>query len=35
MDFYSMADKGIEVELGNRLKALRLRKNITQHVGAE
>ena len=35
MDFYSMADKGIEVELGNRLKALRLRKNITQQQLAE
>lgn len=35
MDFYSMADKGIEAELGNRLKALRLRKNITQQQLAE
>ena len=30
MDFYSMSDKGIEDELGQRVKALRLRKNITQ-----
>lgn len=30
MDFYTLADKGIEEELGNRVKALRLRKNITQ-----
>jgi transcriptional regulator with XRE-family HTH domain len=35
MDFYSMADKGIEIELGNRLKSLRLRKNITQQELAE
>jgi len=35
MDFYSMADKGIEIELGNRLKSLRLRKNITQQQLAE
>ncbi len=30
MDFYSMTDKAIEVELGARIKSLRLRKNLTQ-----
>ncbi len=30
MDLYSMTDKGIEVELGRRLKELRLRRNLTQ-----
>jgi len=35
MDFYSLTDKGIEAELGDRIKALRLRKNITQKVLAE
>ncbi len=30
MDFYSMTDKGIETEIGRRIKSLRLRKNITQ-----
>ena len=30
MDFYSMTDKGIGVEIGRRLKSLRLRKNVTQ-----
>jgi len=30
MDFYSFSDKGVEAELGRRLRALRLRKNITQ-----
>ena len=30
MDFYTLSDKGIEDELGRRIKALRLRKNITQ-----
>lgn len=30
MDFYTLSDKYIEQELGNRLKALRLQKNITQ-----
>ena len=29
MDFYSLSDKGIEKELGRRIKFLRLRKNIT------
>ena len=35
MDFYSLSDKHIECELGNRLKALRLQKNITQKQLAE
>ncbi len=30
MDFYALSDKGLEEELGHRLKTLRLRKNITQ-----
>lgn len=30
MDFYTLSDKAIEKELGQRIKALRLRKNITQ-----
>ena len=30
MDIYSLSDKGIQAELGARLKALRLRKNVTQ-----
>jgi len=30
MDFYTLSDKYIEQELGTRLKALRLQKNITQ-----
>lgn len=30
MDFYTLSDKSIEEELGHRIKALRLRKNITQ-----
>lgn len=30
MDFYSLTDKTIEQELGQRFKSLRLRKNITQ-----
>ena len=30
MDFYSLSDKGIQAELGRRIKALRLRKNLTQ-----
>lgn len=35
MDFYSLSDKGVEDELGRRIKALRLRKNITQKELAE
>lgn len=30
MDFYTLSDRAIEKELGQRIKALRLRKNITQ-----
>lgn len=30
MDFYTLSDKAIERELGERLRALRLRKNISQ-----
>ena len=30
MDFYALSDKAIEAALGERFKALRLRKNITQ-----
>lgn len=30
MDFYALSDKYIAQELGRRLKALRLQKNITQ-----
>lgn len=30
MDFYSLSDDGVAEELGVRIKALRLRKNITQ-----
>lgn len=30
MDFYTLSDKAIEEALGERFKALRLRKNITQ-----
>jgi len=30
MDVYSLSDKGIAQELGHRIRALRLRKNITQ-----
>lgn len=30
IDFYSMTDKGIATELGNRLKSFRLRRNLTQ-----
>lgn len=30
MDYYSMSDAGIILEIGSRLRALRLRKNITQ-----
>ncbi|MCI0505704.1 MAG: helix-turn-helix transcriptional regulator [Gammaproteobacteria bacterium] len=30
MDFYTLSDKAIQKELGQRIKALRLRKNITQ-----
>ncbi|UCE88946.1 MAG: helix-turn-helix domain-containing protein [Pseudomonadota bacterium] len=30
MDFYSMTDKAIAEELGQRVRALRLRRNLTQ-----
>lgn len=30
MDFYSLSDKNIAIALGQRLRDLRLRKNITQ-----
>jgi putative transcriptional regulator len=30
MDFYSMTDRKIEAEIGHRIKALRLRRNMTQ-----
>jgi len=30
MDLYSMTDKAILAEIGSRIKALRLRKNLTQ-----
>ena len=35
MDLYSLSDKGIEKELGDRIRALRLRKNVTQKELAE
>ncbi|OGR26986.1 MAG: hypothetical protein A2277_19940 [Desulfobacterales bacterium RIFOXYA12_FULL_46_15] len=35
MDFYSMTNKGIRIELGDRIKRLRLRKNRTQKELAE
>jgi len=35
MDLYSLSDKEIEEELGGRIRALRLRKNITQKELAE
>jgi len=35
MDFYSLSDKSVEEELGNRIKTLRLRKNLTQKELAE
>jgi len=35
MDFYSLSDKAIARELGDRLRALRLQRNITQKELAE
>jgi len=35
MDFYTLSDKGIAQELGQRVRALRLRKNITQKALSE
>ena len=31
MDFYTLSDNGVREELGRRIKALRLRKNMTQN----
>ncbi len=35
MDFYSLADRGIEQELGARFRSLRLQRNVTQQALAE
>ena len=35
MDYYALSDKYIEKEIASRIKALRLRKNITQKELAE
>ena len=35
MEYYTLSDKTIEQELGRRLRALRLRNNITQQALAE
>lgn len=35
MDYYSLSDSAIEVEIGARLKALRLRRNVTQKALAD
>lgn len=35
MDFFSMTDKGIGVEIGHRIRALRLRRNLTQQQVAD
>jgi len=35
MDFYTLSDKAIQQELGHRIKALRLRKNVTQKALSE
>tara|TARA_R110002096_G_scaffold188467_2_gene368373 strand:- start:8924 stop:9250 length:327 start_codon:yes stop_codon:yes gene_type:complete len=35
MDYYSLTDSAIEAEIGSRLKALRLRRNITQQALAD
>ncbi len=35
MDFYSMTDKGIGVEIGHRIRSLRLRRNLTQQQVAD
>ena len=35
MDFYSMTDKGIGIEIGQRIRSLRLRRNLTQQQVAD
>jgi transcriptional regulator with XRE-family HTH domain len=35
MDYYSLTDSAIETEIGARIKALRLRRNITQQALAD
>lgn len=35
MNYYSLTDAAIEAEIGSRLKALRLRRNITQQALAD
>lgn len=35
MDFYALSDKAIEAELGQRIKTLRLQRDITQQQLAE
>ena len=35
MDIYTLSDKGIEQELGQRFRALRLQRNITQQALAD
>ena len=35
MDFYSMTDKGVGTEIGNRIRSLRLRRNLTQQQVAD
>ncbi len=35
MDYYSMTDKGIGVEIGRRIRSLRLRRNLTQQQVAD
>lgn len=35
MDYYSISDSAIEAEIGARLKALRLRRNLTQQALAD
>ncbi len=35
MNFYSMTDKGIGVEIGHRIRSLRLRRNLTQQQVAD
>jgi len=35
MDYYSLTDSAIETQIGARLKALRLRRNVTQQALAD